>query len=142
LSKRILAWLNLAYRMGIHVLFRLPFRPFRRGRDFARFTGQVEPEGYRPLLADERAEFPTWMNCVHCGLCSLACPEIAAAPATAWDEAWTFVAGASRSLDRAELVAPQLAPCTRCAACQAVCPTGVPITHMAAALTRLRGTPS
>lgn len=141
MKNRIIAWLNLAWRFAVHVLLRLPLRPFTRGRDYKQFTEVVEPEGYRPLTADERAVFPQTMNCVHCGLCSIVCPELRAAPAGAWDEAWTFVAGASRSIDRAQIVAADLSACTNCSACSAVCPTGVPITHMAAMVRRLAATP-
>lgn len=137
MKNRIFAWLNLAYRFGVHVLLRLPMRPFTRGRDYQRFTNAVEPEGYKPLTPAERAQFPQTMNCVHCGLCSIVCPELAAAPDHAWNEAWTFVAGASRSIDRAQLVASDLGPCADCSACAGVCPTGVPITHMAAMVRRL-----
>jgi succinate dehydrogenase/fumarate reductase-like Fe-S protein len=95
----------------------------------------VLPEGYAPLLPAERAAFPAFTNCIHCGLCSLACPALREAPASAWAETWTFVAGPSRSLDRARL--SEIEPCTACAACAAVCPTGVPIPALAALVTRL-----
>ncbi len=136
MKNRILAWLNLAYHFARHVLFVMPFRPFRRGRELLRFTSAVVPEGYVPLEAPERELLPTAMNCIHCGLCSLACPSLHDAPSSAWAESWTFVAGPSRSLDRAPLVAAD-APCARCDACAAVCPTGVPIPQIAAMLGRL-----
>jgi Fe-S oxidoreductase len=77
------------------------------------------------------------MNCVHCGLCALACPELRAAPMSAWDDAWTFAGGASRSIDRAQLVAPQLSSCTTSVPAAAVCPTGVPIPLMATVMKQL-----
>ena len=137
MKNRVIAWLNLAYRFAVHVLWRLPKRALNGRRDYDQFRSVVLREGYVPLSADERARFPEFMSCIHCGLCSLACPEIRAAPASAWSEAWTFVAGPARSLERAELVARGLSACTRCTQCDAVCPTGVPITYMAATLQRL-----
>lgn len=134
---RILAWINLAYRFGTHVLVRMPSRVFRRGADAQRFRDAVIPEGYVPLMADERALLPAAMNCINCGLCALACPSIADAPAPAWDEAWTFAAGPSRSLDHAPLVAAGPMQCATCDACADVCPTGVPITRIATMLSRL-----
>ncbi|MEO5509860.1 MAG: P1 family peptidase [Longimicrobiales bacterium] len=127
------AWINLAYNFGKHVVLRMPVRPF--SHDLETFTGQVVPEGYIPLDADERAVLPDMMRCVHCGLCALTCPAIADAPTSAWNEAWTFVGGLSRSLDHADLVAADLSPCTRCAECDAACPTGVPITRLATLVT-------
>lgn len=136
-SRKIVAWLNLAWHFAKHVVTRLPLRPFRRGRDLARFKAAIAPEGFVPFTPEQRAVFPTFMNCVHCGLCALACPELRAQPMSAWDDAWTFAGGASRSIDRAPLVAAQLSPCTSCRECAAVCPTGVPIPLIATIIRQL-----
>ena len=130
-ARKLGAWLNLAWHFNKHVVTRLPLRPFRRGRDLQRFNAAIAPEGFLPLAPDHRVAFPAFMNCVHCGLCALACPQLKQEPMSAWDDAWTFVTGASRSIDRAHLVADQISPCASCDACAAVCPTGVPIPLMA-----------
>lgn len=137
MNRRLFAWLNLAFHFWKHVLTRWWLRPFRRGRDLERFRAQVEPEGYLPLAPEERADFPAFMRCIHCGLCALACPALRSAPASAWAETWTFVAGPSRSLDRAPLAAAAAEPCARCAVCTVICPTGVPIDRLAAMVERL-----
>jgi succinate dehydrogenase/fumarate reductase-like Fe-S protein len=136
-SRKVAAWLNLAWHFAKHVVIRLPLRPFRHGKDMARFKTAIAPEGFVPLNTEQRTAFPAFMNCVHCGLCALACPELRAAPMSAWDDAWTFAGGASRSIDRAKLVSAQLSPCATCAECAAVCPTGVPITLMATVIKQL-----
>lgn len=127
--RRAAAWLNLAWRMAAHVAA-LPLRPLRGG-GAERFLATVRPEGYRPLTSAERADFPARMRCVACGLCALAAPELADAPASAWTEPWTFVVGPSRSLDRSALVAAGLAPAQGSPAAAAVCPMGVPIGRLA-----------
>jgi len=134
---KLFAWANLAYHFWKHVLTRWWLRPFRAGRDLEQFRGQVEPEGYLALAPADREHFPDFMRCIHCGLCSLACPALREAPAAAWDETWCFVAGPSRSLDRANLAALSAEPCGRCAVCTTVCPTGVPIDRLAAMVTRI-----
>jgi succinate dehydrogenase/fumarate reductase-like Fe-S protein len=136
-KNRIFAWINLAYRFAVHVLWRLPRRALGYRGDYKHFVETTSSEGYLPLTVPERDRFPEFMQCIHCGLCSLACPELRAAPMSAWDETWTFVAGSSRSLQRADLVVADLTPCSQCGDCDAVCPTGVPITLMAAAVRRL-----
>ena len=136
-SRKLQAWLNLAWHFNKHVLTRLPLRPFRRGRDLTRLQATLEPEGFVPLSAAQRQAFPQFMNCIHCGLCALACPELRDAPASAWADAWTFVAGASRSLDRAHIVNAQMSECADCQACASVCPTGVPIPLLAASIKQL-----
>jgi succinate dehydrogenase/fumarate reductase-like Fe-S protein len=137
-ARKLAAWLNLAWHFNKHIVTSWPLRAFRRGRDLQRFQDALTPEGFVPLSPAERTLFPAFMNCVHCGLCALACPELREQPMNAWDDAWTFVTGASRSLDRIELVAAQLSPCTDCDQCAAVCPTGVPIPLMAAVVKDLR----
>src|SRR5512143_4268215 len=109
--RRLAAWLNLAWQFALHVLTRMWLRPFRRGRDLARFERTVEPEGYVPLTAAERAQFVATMQCIHCGLCAIVCESLRAQPTSAWDEAWTFAAGAARSLDRAHVVVADLSDC-------------------------------
>lgn len=136
-TRRALAWLNLAYRFGRHVVWQMPQRAVRRGNDLRRFRDAVEREGYVPLAPSDRALLPATMRCIDCGLCSLACPELRDAGGSAWDEAWTFVAGPSRSIDRARIVALDITPCAACDECTAVCPTGVPITHLAGLVRRL-----
>lgn len=133
---RAFAWLNLAYRFALHVLA-LPVRALRGGRDAERFLGAVLPEGHVPLEPAEREAYPAFMVCIGCGLCSLACPALREAPASAWAEAWTFVVGPSRSIDRAALANASAGACTRCGECAAVCPIGVPIPTLAAMVHRL-----
>jgi succinate dehydrogenase/fumarate reductase-like Fe-S protein len=137
LTRRAAAWLNLAYRFGRHVAVRVPQRAFRSSDDMQRFLDAVLPEGYAPLTAAERDAVPATMRCINCGLCAIACPSLRSAPASAWDEAWTFAAGLSRSIDAAPAVAAGLSPCTECDDCVAVCPTGVPIPHLAALVRRM-----
>ncbi len=137
MKNRIIAWINLSYRFAIHVLWRMPARALGHHGGYQRFVHTVSAEGHVPLAAEDRARFPEFMQCIHCGLCTLACPSLRASPQDAWHEAWTFVAGTSRSLERSNLVVASLTPCTKCGECDAACPTGVPISLMAAAIERL-----
>jgi succinate dehydrogenase/fumarate reductase-like Fe-S protein len=134
---KALAWVNLAWNFGRHVVVQMPARALGAGSGAQRFSDAVQSEGYVPLDPAERAAMPAFMQCIHCGLCSLACPDIRAASASAWDEAWTFVAGPSRSIDRATTVAADIPPCADCDECARVCPTNVPIPLLAATLRRL-----
>lgn len=130
MTRKLGAWLNLAWHFAKHVTTRLWLRPFRAGRDLARFNHTVAPEGYVPLPAASRAEFPSYMRCIHCGLCALPYDDLQNTPASAWAEPWTFVSGASRSLDRAHMVSADLQPFAEPHAAQRVCPMGIPIVNM------------
>ncbi len=133
LTNRLLAWANLGYRMAAHVLVRMPARAVGALHDRERFLEAVRPEGFLPLLPEERAAFPATMKCVHCGLCALGTPHAR----TAWEEPWTFVAGPSRALDRADVVAVSASPAARDRAAAELCPMGVPIPAMAAMADRM-----
>jgi NAD-dependent dihydropyrimidine dehydrogenase PreA subunit len=137
MTGRALAWLNLASHFALHVLWRLPRRALRGTHDLTRFLDAVAPEGYVPLGSHERAMFPAFMRCVQCGLCTFSCPTLRQGSASAWLDTWTFVAGPSRSIDRAAVVLADLSPCADCASCTAVCPTGVPIPQLAALVRRI-----
>ena len=137
MKNRIFAWINLAYRFWVHVLLRLPARAMGRRSDYRNFLGTVTAEGYVPLTALERERFVGFTQCFHCGLCALAGEP----PRSAWDEPWTFVAGASRSLDHADLVAARLHPNTAAPQPTAICPAGVPIDFMSATLKRMGSAP-
>jgi succinate dehydrogenase/fumarate reductase-like Fe-S protein len=136
-KRKLGAWLNLAWHFNKHMVLRWPWRPFRRGRDLQRFRAAIGAEGFVPLSPAQRTAFPAFMGCVHCGLCALACRSPDEAPMSAWAEAWTFAGGASRSLDRARLVAHDLSACADSPAAAAVCPMGVPIPLMAATVRTL-----
>lgn len=129
MMRRVVAWLNLAWHFALHCA-RLLLRPLRRGRDARRFLDTVGPEGFAPLPADVREAYPSFMACVSCGVCTLACPVLREAPTSAWEEAWTFVVGPSRSIDRAHLLDAPV--CTYCGDCVLACPMEVPIPRLAA----------
>jgi ferredoxin len=131
---RAFAFANLGWRFARH-LASLPVRAVRRRSGADAFLGLVAPEGYVPLTAEERAWFPARMRCVSCGLCALASP----APASAWDDAWSFVAGASRSIDAAGAAASGLGAAVQDPATESACPTGVPIAALAESMRRLAG---
>jgi hypothetical protein len=136
MKNRIFAWLNLAYRFAVHVLFRMPARALGNRRDYQTFLTTVGSEGYVPLSAAERERFVDFTRCFHCGLCSLAGEP----PSSAWDEPWTFVAGPARSLDQSRLVAARIHPSVDGRLPTAVCPAGVPIDFMSATLKRMAST--
>jgi ferredoxin len=136
LIPRAAAWLNLAYRFALHVTWRMPQRALLRSSDLPRFRAALQAEGYLPLLPAERAIVPAAMRCINCGLCALACSD-GGAPADAWAEPWTFVAGPSRAIDRAPLAAAALPSCALRSDVGAVCPTGVPIAQLANLVRRM-----
>jgi ferredoxin len=132
-SGRVGAWANLGYRFARHMLV-LPVRALRRGSAADRLLRRLAPEGYVPLTPAERDGFPARMACVSCGLCALASRT---SPVSAWEEAWTFVTGPSRSIDAARESAASIGEAAREDGGARVCPTGVPIPLLAASLERL-----
>jgi succinate dehydrogenase/fumarate reductase-like Fe-S protein len=136
-TRKLVAWLNLAWFFGRHVTTRWWLRPLRPGRDLARFNRAIAAEGYVPLEPATRDNFTRYMACVHCGLCALPCDQLQNHPHSAWDEPWTFVGGAARSLDQSRLIAIDLPACAQQPGIDAICPMGVPINQMSGAILRM-----
>ena len=135
-TRKLFAWLNLAYRFNVHVLFTLPRRFLTRTRDGNRFASITAGEGYLPLTPGERDAMPGAMRCIHCGLCSFATTDAR----DAWSEPWTFIAGPSRALDRASAAAASAPLHAHSIAGETLCPQGVPIAAVQSMIVRLTDT--
>lgn len=132
------ALVYLGYRAIVaHPLKRL-FR--RRGSGLERFRASYVAEGLVPTRPDDRAAGEAASACIACGLCETACALAEASPpirALGLHAAFRLYSRASATLPLAH---GALRACVGCAGCDALCPTGVPISrviaHLAEASTR------
>ncbi len=134
---RLVSYLNLALRFNQHLL-RKAFTPGGGGRE--RFLASYGDEGLFPLDADQRARMPAFSGCIGCGLCDTACPTLAAAHRQLWAGPSDLASALHRSLPDFSLLGPQLAlfaACGDCRACEQLCPQGVPLRELAAAISAL-----
>jgi heterodisulfide reductase subunit C len=135
-SPRALSY--LAWRALVaHPLKRL-FR--RRGTGLEQFTESYGREGLVPTRPEDRAAGEAAAACIACGLCEPGCGLAAASPqvrALGLHAAFRLY---SRSSAMLPLAREALRACLGCAGCDALCPTGVPISrvvaHFAEASTR------
>jgi succinate dehydrogenase/fumarate reductase-like Fe-S protein len=119
-----------------HPLKRL-FR--QRGTGLERFRAAYVSEGLVPTRPEDRAVAQAASACIACGLCETGCGLAAATPevrALGLHAAFRLYA---RSFADLPLAAGALAECARCTGCDALCPTGVPISRIVA---HLRGAAS
>jgi succinate dehydrogenase/fumarate reductase-like Fe-S protein len=125
LATRAGALSYLAWRALVaHPLRRL-FR--RRGTGLERFNAAYVTEGLGPTTPEDRAIGEAASACVACGLCELGCDLAGAAPAVRALGLHAAFRLYSRSAADLPLAADALAACEGCASCEALCPTGVPI---------------
>lgn len=129
-SARALAYLG--YRALVaHPLKRL-FR--QRGTGLERFTRSYIAEGLVPTQPEDRAAGEAAAACISCGLCETGCDLAAATPevrALGLHAAFRLY---SRSTTMLPLAREALQACSGCAGCDALCPTGVPISAVVAHL--------
>ncbi len=135
-SLRALAYLGYRALLA-HPLKRLLRQP---GGGLERFTRSYAAEGLVPTRPDDRAAGEAASACIACGLCETGCALAAAAPPVRA----LGLHAAFRLYSRSSLMLPlareALHACLGCAGCDALCPTGVPISrvvaHFAEASTR------
>ncbi|HEY6098041.1 MAG TPA: 4Fe-4S dicluster domain-containing protein [Anaeromyxobacter sp.] len=129
-SPRALAYLG--YRALVAHPLKLLFR--RPGTGLERFTASYVAEGLVPTRPDDRAAGEAASACIACGLCETGCDLAAATPevrALGLHAAFRLY---SRSSAMLPLAREALHACSGCAGCDALCPTGVPISRVVAHL--------
>ena len=99
----------------------------RRGTGLERFQAAYVAEGLAPTTPEDRALADAASACVACGLCELGCDLAAATPAVRALGLHATFRLYSRSAGGLSLAAGALAACEGCTGCDALCPTGVPI---------------
>jgi len=125
----------LAY-LGYRALVAQPLkRLFRQhGTGLERFTRSYIAEGLVPTRPDDRSAGEAASACIACGLCETGCDLAAASPevrALGLLAAFRLYSRSSASLP---LAREALQACSGCAGCDALCPTGVPISRVVAHL--------
>jgi succinate dehydrogenase/fumarate reductase-like Fe-S protein len=129
-SLRALAYLG--YRALVaHPLKRL-FR--QRGTGLERFTKSYIAEGLSPTRPEDRAAGEAAAFCIACGLCETGCDLAAASPAVRALGVHAAFRLYSRTSAMLPLAREALQACSDCAGCDALCPTGVPISAVIAHL--------
>jgi heterodisulfide reductase subunit C len=125
----------LAY-LGWRALVAHPLkRAFRqRGTGLERFSAAYVGEGLVPTRPEDRAAGEAAAACIACGLCEAGCALAGASPeirALGLHAAFRLY---SRSTTLLPLAREALDACGACQGCEALCPTGVPISRIVAHL--------
>jgi ferredoxin len=140
MASRASALAYLAWRALLaHPLKRLS----REGTGAERFLANYAPEGLLPTAEADRRIGEGAARCIACGLCEPACDLAAAAPAVRALGLHAAFRLYSKGTPELPLAADALAACAGCAgpACEAACPTGVPIAAIVRRLAERASTP-
>jgi heterodisulfide reductase subunit C len=106
-------------------------RLFRQhGTGLERFEAAYVAEGLVPTRPEDRAVAEEAAACVACGLCETCCDLSAAAPAVRALGLHATFRLYARSFADLPLAAEALEQCAACTGCEAICPTGVPISRI------------
>jgi succinate dehydrogenase/fumarate reductase-like Fe-S protein len=126
-ASRLRALSYLGYRAVLaHPLKRLR----QRGSGLDRFLASYAPDGLVPSDPDDRALGEAASACVACGLCETGCELATAVPtlrALGLEAAFRLYGKSSAELPYAR---EALQACAGCTGCDALCPTGVPISRI------------
>lgn len=128
--RRLLALAYLAWRaLVVQPLKRLLLR--LRGRSgVERFLASYAGEGLGPTRPEDRAVGEEAAACISCGLCEFGCDLSSSVPgirALGLHAAFRLY---SRSAAELRFAADALGACASCTGCDALCPTGVPISRI------------
>lgn len=118
---------NLALHFNLHLFYKVfPF--LRRGKfDFKSFKENYKDDYIIELSSLERSRFAEFSKCINCGLCSSQCPVLQSLKKDNFLGPGSIAISLSRSLPELWATKDVLYNCLNCAACNVVCPQGVPI---------------
>lgn len=125
----------LAY-LGWRALVAHPVKRLLRqpGTGLERFRAAYLPEGLVPTRPEDRAAGEAASACIACGICETGCDLARASPAVRALGLHAAFRLYSRSTAQLPLAREALLACAGCAGCDALCPTGVPISRLLAHL--------
>lgn len=129
---------KLLWAYGMLAIQALFVQPWRRLRQLGttgeqRFLEQYGVEGLLPLAPDARRRRFDHQRCIHCGLCDTACEVLARVSRAEAPALSALPVAYSRSMPEypyARVTLAHLVACEDCDACEAICPTGVPLRDM------------
>jgi len=126
-ASRLKALSYLAYR----AILAHPFKRLRHeGTGLERFLRNYAAEGLVPTPPGDRSIGEAASACIGCGVCEVGCELAGAAPtvrALGLHAAFRLYGKSSGELAHAR---DALASCAACEGCDALCPTGVPISRI------------
>jgi heterodisulfide reductase subunit C len=122
------ALLYLAWRALLAHPAKKLFR--QRGTGAERFRSNYVSEGLAPTGPEDRDTAEAAARCISCGLCELGCELAGAAPAVRALGVHAAFRLYSRNLAELPLAKDALERCAECDGCDALCPTGVPISRI------------
>ncbi len=116
-KKDILALLNLAYRLIIHIV-KKPLLWLKRYKGYNTFVNQYR--GLTPVSEETRASYPSLSWCIDCGICIAECKDIRHEVPPVY-----LYVSYSRLLPELFYSDKFVKACTDCDTCLVHCPSGL-----------------
>ncbi|MGC8580024.1 MAG: 4Fe-4S dicluster domain-containing protein [bacterium] len=129
-KKDIVALLNLAYRLFIHIL-KKPIKWITGYNGYNRFVEQYK--GLKPVTGDLRAVYPSLSGCINCGICVAECKAIKHEVAPVY-----FYIRYSKLLPELFYSEHLINACLDCDTCLVHCPTGLQIKALVLLYTEMK----
>jgi hypothetical protein len=133
-TSRVLGRLKAFVLLAVSLLVTVTKRLFSRGvTGLAAFRQNYDADGLPPVTAAERALMPGFERCIACGLCDRGEADRVASSGGAYRGVMALMLAGSRSMPdyRAAAYSFSFVPDEVLAEKERLCPTGVPMRHLA-----------
>ncbi|MBI5042501.1 MAG: (Fe-S)-binding protein [Nitrospirae bacterium] len=111
-----------------HLFSRLAI--WKRGQGYSAFKEKYRADNFFELTPEERKSFPNFQKCFNCGVCIPSCLFSVDLFHDELPDPESYACSLSRPLPDLWTASDNIYKCTCCAACEDVCPQGVPITKI------------
>ncbi len=103
---------------------------WKRGQGYSAFKEKYRADNFFELTAEERSSFPNFQKCINCGVCVPSCLFSVDISENDLPDPEYYACSLSRPLPDLWTASDSIYKCTCCAACESVCPQGVPISEI------------
>lgn len=111
-----------------HLFSRLFF--FLKEDGYSAFKEKYLADNFFELTPEERGSFPNFQKCINCGVCIPSCLFSVDISKNDLPDPEYYACSLSRPLPDLWTASDSIYKCTCCAACESVCPQGVPISEI------------
>ena len=103
---------------------------WKRGQGYSAFKEKYRADNFFELTLEERSSFPDFQKCINCGVCVPSCLFSVDISKNDLPDPEYYACSLSRPLPDLWTASDSIYKCTCCAACESVCPQGVPISEI------------
>jgi succinate dehydrogenase/fumarate reductase-like Fe-S protein len=123
-----MSWIYAQLVFFCYVLLHFVKRPFRRlAKGHLQFLQQYGAEGLEPLTSSDKKLLGRLSQCIHCGYCDSACPNLGSYPRSQFPGPSYLVTTLARATPDFWAAGVDFSLCAECDRCERACPNRVPV---------------